>query len=669
MVNHLKNRLDKDSKRPIIIWGTGAAGQISYRVLCKLNLATAAAGDNNSKRIGERWNCLPVLSAQEIKNQYPNALIVVSVFAEHNSRKIVLQLKQLSAQFSFCKFEEIEFLYETEYLKRGIKNKEKFYQIVNNIHQDGKYIWKRKIDKRVISEYRYVIRDRNVKDLKEILSKVYGIKNLLLISSSKKNEEIVALVKELSEYENIGHIILVIERSCAFHMECLSSLAGNVFYLMCDETMEESTKSYLEKEGFVVHTRRILEEIFLKRLTCPEVRLTEKLIVQSIWKYVNENGTNLELQKYQDTKPVHIVQLFNGLTNQALMYLFGRYLEEESGGIVIFDDTILSLDIYDEQENKRRMQKWNHFETLERAQELVAETKNRSSFYKFKRAEVAEVFDISVRLLSDYFEKDVWEKYLEKVKKEHSYKYAQSFPLGQVLIDNEIDITIIRDNIMPDDFFAVDKCYCLDAYVLDKPCVQNSITDFLFHSEKNLYGIGIWATGRVEDCYLSNRPWVRKQLPFRLQLNEESKRYVEEITQADSIVIHIRRGDFAFLNMSADVKYFSGSIQAMEALQEYRDKKYFIFSDDLGWCMKNENALGINKVKNKAVFVSGNTGVNNYLDLYLMSLGKAIIPTPGSSFSYVAMLVSKSIEKCIDVPRYLYDLDHGETHIPVVIDV
>ena len=52
-----------------------------------------------------------------------------------------------------------------------------------------------------------------------------------------------------------------------------------------------------------------------------------------------------------------------------------------------------------------------------------------------------------------------------------------------------------------------------------------------------------------------------------------------------------------------------------------------------------------------------------------MSLGKAIIPTPGSSFSYVAMLVSKSIEKCIDVPRYLYDLDHGETHIPVVIDV
>ena len=118
MVNHLKNKLDKDNKHPIIIWGTGAAGQISYRVLCKLNLAIAAAGDNNSKRIGEKWNHLPVLPAQEIMQLYPNAVIVVSSFFCDVSDSIIKQLTLMNKGFYFCRFEQIEFLYETEYLRR-----------------------------------------------------------------------------------------------------------------------------------------------------------------------------------------------------------------------------------------------------------------------------------------------------------------------------------------------------------------------------------------------------------------------------------------------------------------------------------------------------------------------------------------------------------------------
>lgn len=669
MVKAQESILKSDCNFPVVIWGTGTAAQITYQVLRKLDVSIMAAGDNNCQNIGKKWNELSVISAQELSCLYPDALVVVSTFFHNIAKDIMVQLKSLSGQFTFCRFEEMEYLYEIECLKRPIKDKEKFYGIINSIYQNEEYTWKRMVDKRVISEYRYVVKDKKAEDLKDLLSSVYGLKNLVLIVNSKRIRDSFELVKDLFEYENIGHIILVLENSGLLNAEISEELAGKAFYFIFEESIGENIKADLSKKGLIVHTRKILQEVFKERETAHKVRLTEKVVVQNVLKYVNPANGYTELNKYQDKSQVYIVQLFNGLANQSLMYLFGKYLEEKSGNIVIFDDTILSLDVYDVQENERRMQRWNNWEEEGVAQALVAETKNRNSFYLFKRAELAEVFDIPIRLLSDYFEEDVWRKYLEKVKKEHSSKYAQSFPLGQILIDSGIDITVVRDSIMPDDFFATDKCYCLDAYVLDMPCAQDSVTNFLFHRDQNLYCVGIWATGKVEDCFLCNRAWVRKQLPFRLELNEVSKNYMEEISQADGIMIHIRRGDFAFLNISADVKYFRNSIQAMESIQEYKNKKYFVFSDDLEWCMENIYVLGMEKINSRTVFVSGNTGVNNYLDLFLMSLGKAIIPTPGSSFSYVAMLISKSIEKCVDVPRYIYHLERGISAVPVIIDV
>lgn len=660
---------NNNCKLPVIIWGTATAAEISYQVLRKLNIPIMAAGDNNPQKIGGKWNDLPIISAQELHCLYPNALVVVSTFFHTIAKDIVVQLKGLSEQFTFCRFEEIEYLYEIECLKRPIRDKEKFYGIINHVHQNEEYIWKRMVDKRVISEYRYVVKDKKAQDLKDVLSSVYGLKNLVLIVSSERIQDSFRLVNDLFEYENIGHMILVLEDGRLLNLEISEELVGKIFYVILEKSIEEKVKADLSKKGFIVDTRKILQEVFREREVNHKARLTEKVVVQTVLKYINRSNDPVELDKYQDMRQVYIVQLFNGLANQSLMYLFGKYLEEESGNIVIFDDTILSLDVYDVQENERRMQRWNNWEQEGDAQALVAETKNRNSFYLFKRAELAEVFDIPIRLLSDYFEEDVWREYLERVKREYSYKYAQSFPLGQILIDSGVDITVVRDSIMPDDFFAVDECYCLDAYVLDMPYAQDSVTNFLFHRDQNLYCVGIWATGKVEDCFLGNRAWVRRQLPFRLELNETSKKYMEEICQADGIMIHIRRGDFAFLNISADVKYFQNSIQVMEGIQEYKNKKYFVFSDDLDWCRKNERLLGIEKVKSRTVFVSGNTGVNNYLDLFLMSLGKAIIPTPGSSFSYTAMLISKSIEKCIDVPRYVYNLEHGINSMPVIIDV
>lgn len=130
--------------------------------------------------------------------------------------------------------------------------------------------------------------------------------------------------------------------------------------------------------------------------------------------YVGKKREDGLKQNNLSKKPVCMVQLFNGLANQMLMYLFGRFLEQESDQVVIFDDSVLSLDIAYEEENINRIRKWNKVLSYNEVEKGVSITKEKNSFYKFCRAEVAEVFDIPIRLLSDYFDKDTWGIYLEK---------------------------------------------------------------------------------------------------------------------------------------------------------------------------------------------------------------------------------------------------------------
>ncbi len=162
---------------------------------------------------------------------------------------------------------------------------------------------------------------------------------------------------------------------------------------------------------------------------------------------------------------------------------------------------------------------------------------------------------------------------------------------------------------------------------------------------------------------------MSQKFQFSVSLTQTNEEYVEAINQSDAIMLHIRRGDFVYHKMSADTRYFRKAIQKVEAIPEYNNKKYFIFSDDLMWCQQHESELGIDIVKDKAYYITGNTGKKCYIDMYLMTLGKVIIPTPGSSFSYVAMLISKIMEKCVNMPEYFYNLKHGMCNDFSIVDV
>lgn len=646
--------------RPVVIWGTKEASWISYRLLRKLHIEAAAIGDNNAQMHGKTLYDIPILPAQEIMELYPNAVIVVSSFFCDVSDSIIKQLTLMNKGFYFCRFEQIEFLYETEYLRRCIQDKSRLFEVIHNITQDEEHKWKKNVNKRVMSEYRYTVHNSEALDLKEELQNLYGIKKLLLIVNSYNKQNAVNLVKELSQYGSIGHFILVLEKESVWNADWLKCIADKIFYIICNGELEETARRNLEEFGVTVQTAKLLDEIFFpQKLDC-NIKLTQKKVINSVLQFVHGENSAGRAGIPEDERPVFIVQLFNGLANQSFMYLFGRYLEEESGKKVIFDDTVLCLDVLDEEENIRRIQGWNKGWCREKIEEFVAETRRKNSFYHYKRAELAEVFDIQVCLLSDYFDESTWMKYLRKAKEELSHKYVQSFPLGQILTADGIDVTVIRDCIMPDEMIAVNHCWCADTYVLDMPWENDTITDFLFHSERNLYCIGIWATGKAEDCYFHNRRWVQKQLPFRLgNLSGRNQKYIRQIQESDGVMVHIRRGDFAYFDVYGSTEYFRKAIEAAEALSEYKSKKYFVFSDDLEWCRHHKELLGFDKVKDRLSFVEGNEGADSYIDLFLMSLGKILIPAPGSSFSYLAMLLSGTIRKWIDIPRYLYSIQQG----------
>lgn len=649
----------KAENRPIVIWGAKNAGKICYRTLKKMNVAVDAIGDNDNTNVGNYLYDIPILSLQEVQVLYPGALIVVGSFYRNVTEYIIKQLRAAGSNFAFCRFEQIEYLYELEFLDRKIQDQNKLFRIINNIVYDNGGQWKCKIEKGVMEEYRYVLQDDEARDLKRHLSEIYGVKNLLLIADGRFSDRLEHLIESLMEFDNIGHIVVVIDGYNPVKKETLMRLSSKVFYAVCDKGISQEVLDDICETGIVVETRDIPDGLFKCRGGREQIKVTEDIIVKSIMAYINNRAGHMKFPIVSNAKPVYIVQLFNGLANQTLMYLFGKFIEEESDRIVVFDDTILSLDINDEEENVRRIHRWTNRHNLQETRIGVAETRKRNSFYHFKRAEIAEVFDIPIRLLSDYFDEMAWNAYLDKIKTEHSYNYAQSFPLCHVLMENDINIAIVRDSLLPKEFLKIRNFWCMEPYIWGKPYEQYSITDFLLHNNENIYFMGAWADGRVEDWLLYNRQWVMDRLSFRLNLSEKNKMYAEKIKHSDGVMLHIRRGDFAFYKMSVSTDYFKMAIQLIEELTEYCNKKYFVFSDDLEWCMAHKSELGLESISTKVTFVSGNGGADSVMDMYLISLGKIMVPSVGSSFSYVAMLLSGSMEKCVNGQRYFYDRQRG----------
>ncbi len=503
-------------------------------------------------------------------------------------------------------------------------------------------------------------------DLKETVSSVYGIKNLcFIIKSEELTEAVLNRIEEVTFHSVIGHFILVTDGKKQLASGTGKHIQSLFFYVKVQRCCNTRFLEELQELEILYEVVDLPDNLFGK-LDIKSRDITEQVMYDAVQTFIRGKADG---KVFDQEKTIWIVQLFNGLANQMLICLFGKFLEKYSGKKVVFDDTVLAMDISDPTANAERIGRWCSNLSLDKVEGIVSETRKRNSFYCFSRAEAAEVFQLPICLLSDYFDMESWQAYLHKVKQELVSEYAQPFPLGQILLKSGVDVTVMQDSQMPANFLNVSNYFCFDTHILEWPFGNLSATKFIVSYNRPAYYMGVWTMGKIKDWLFNNREFVKETFRFCIPKDARNIHYMELIRESEAVMIHLRRGDFIELQYSVNGQYVKDSVTQIMKSQRSDRIKFFVFSDDLDWCRNNIEELGLGKYRERTVFVEGNAGRNSYLDMYLMSLGKILIPSPNSTFSYMALLLSSTMEKCVDGLQYAYFLKHNMAGEVKIVDV
>lgn len=636
-------------KGTCIIWGTKLAARLAFDVCKELNIEVKAFGDNYLYQKNEKLEGIPIISAEQLRDE-GSIVVILGSFFYRIEREIRIQLSKVNNKLIFIPYTIISYYHEILFTDRKIACADGYFKVLQNVWIDELRPWQWQTNHNVLWRYSYKVTDTEFDDLLSQMDKINGITELFLVVNSEKlTANMLHAVREKLFNDKIGHLILVTDGNVLPQEEVLLQIKKMFYYVSANHDADELFKEALVKHGIAYELAGYNPDLFIEKTMQVET-ITEDMVYRAVCEYTGKTP----VKKYNDIDQVIIVQLFNGLANQMLMYLFGHFLEIYTGKKVIFDDTVLMIDIAFADENVKRIQKWIPKASIEEVGDIVAETRKKNSFYYFERAELAEDFPIDIRLLSDYFDGETWKDYLTKVKHELCPIYPQAFPLGQLLLINGVDLLLVQDSSIPEGIIDTRHQIRVAVNAVELPFGKKSITDFFVNYNENAYFLGVWATGIDRDWLYYNRKYVWDTFRFQIELGGQNQIYCGNIINSDAVIIHIRRSDFINMGWAMDEEYVKQSVLKINELPQYSNLQYFIFSDDLEWCEKTLEEFFRKSLGVTPYFVRGNEGKNSYIDLYLMSLGKIYVPSAVSSFSYLAMLLSENLEWYVDVQKYLY---------------
>lgn len=144
-----------------------------------------------------------------------------------------------------------------------------------------------------------------------------------------------------------------------------------------------------------------------------------------------------------------------------------------------------------------------------------------------------------------------------------------------------------------------------------------------------------------------------------INLNRKNQSVRDKILSSNSVSLHVRRGDFLSARYAAkhagvaSEKYYEDAIKFIKS--KFGNPLFFVFSDDIPWCRDN---LDIDN----SVFVDWNTGVDSYIDMYLMTLAKSNI-IANSTFSYWGAYFNKNNPIVIYPQKWKYSESKGMLNI------
>ena len=162
--------------------------------------------------------------------------------------------------------------------------------------------------------------------------------------------------------------------------------------------------------------------------------------------------------------------------------------------------------------------------------------------------------------------------------------------------------------------------------------------------EDNKYLYGYWQS---EKYFTEFTEQIREDFTFKLPFSDQNAEIAEQISQVNTVSLHVRRGDYANSPKTTathglcSLDYYRAAIDYVIA--HVVQPHFFIFSDDIAWVKANLN------IGSSAFFIDHNTNQESYNDMRLMSLCKHNI-IANSSFSWWGAWLNQNAEKIVIAP-------------------
>jgi hypothetical protein len=169
-----------------------------------------------------------------------------------------------------------------------------------------------------------------------------------------------------------------------------------------------------------------------------------------------------------------------------------------------------------------------------------------------------------------------------------------------------------------------------------------------------LYAAGLWQSWK----YLQGHDaQIRRDFSFRHALGDAGETIARRLGKADSVILHIRRGDYVNVAKNAELLGFVGADYYRRAIEDIHGliakPHFFVFSDDLEWSRRKLPQFGLEA---NYVDLPAPEGVAQHaFEMHLMSKGANFI-IANSTFSWwSAWLAGDSADNVIAPARWFAD--------------
>jgi hypothetical protein len=166
-----------------------------------------------------------------------------------------------------------------------------------------------------------------------------------------------------------------------------------------------------------------------------------------------------------------------------------------------------------------------------------------------------------------------------------------------------------------------------------------------FELKQDCYLYGYWQSERYFKDFADI---IRQDFAFKIPLDERNKKVVLEMTNTQSVSLHVRRGDYVNDPKNSNIMHICSLEYYRQAInyivKRIEQPVFYIFSDDIAWVKEHLS------IEFPCVYIDHNSGSESYRDMQLMSLCKHHV-IANSSFSWWGAWLNANPEKTVIAPR------------------